>query len=155
MAHSTHTHTTHTYRRGFTVFTTTVYILTVLFGFLDKCQPEKRNEQCLLTCGALFRVRFMQLNKAHPETCSGFQGSHRASAGNRGLVLRRTMPLMDLGREEGQGASARGQANPKKGNRGAAPYWFILKKKNRKEGTFRHHYHCDRYSLFFQVRVLI
>ena len=61
---------------------------------------------------------------------------------------------MDLGREEGQEASARGQANPKKGNRGAAPYWFILKK-NRKEGTFRHHYHCDRYSLFFQVRVLI
>ena len=141
-SHHTHLHTPHTLRRGFTVFTTAVYILTVLFGFLDKqtkadeswvsrgvCQPEKRNMQCLLTCRALFHARFMQLNKAHPETCSGLQSSHRDSAGNRGLVRRRPVPLMDLGREEGQGASARGQANQKKGNQGAVPYWFIKKKK--------------------------
>lgn len=86
----THTHHTHIQKRIHSVHHHSLYSDRVLFGFLDKCQPEKRNEQCLLTCGALFRVRFMQLNKAHPETCSGFQGSHRASAGNRGLVLRRT-----------------------------------------------------------------
>ena len=166
-SHHTHLHTPHTLRRGFTVFTTAVYILTVLFGFLDKqtkadeswvsrgvCQPEKRNMQCLLTCRALFHARFMQLNKAHPETCSGLQSSHRDSAGNRGLVRRRPVPLMDLGREEGQGASARGQANQKKGNRGLSPI-DLLKKKNKKEGTFHHHYHCDHCSLLFQVCVLI
>ena len=128
------------------MFTTAVYILTVLFGFLDKqtkadeswvsrgvCQPEKRNMQCLLTCRALFHARFMQLNKAHPETCSGLQSSHRDSAGNRGLVRRRPVPLMDLGREEGQGASARGQANQKKGNRGLSPIDLLKKKTRRKE----------------------
>lgn len=56
--------------------------------------------------------------------------------------------------KRGKGLLPEVRPTKRKGIRGLSPI-DLLKKKNKKEGTFHHHYHCDHCSLLFQVCVLI
>lgn len=93
LTNTTHLHHTHS-EEIYSVHHRSLYSDRVLFGFwtnkprqmraLGKpwvWQPEKRNVQCSADMQGPCFMHAMQLNKAHPETRSGFQSSHRASAG--------------------------------------------------------------------------